>query len=135
LLNFNAKISSREAKKKYYFRDNGLLSLFLMEPASFQLETLVFNTLRQSYGSNLFYLRNGYEIDFFIPGEALIQTCYSLAEPITRKREISGLLQAFAKNPVKNLFIITYQTEEVIVENGISIHVLPAWKWLLSEKF
>jgi hypothetical protein len=135
LLNFNAKISSREAKKKYYFRDNGLLSLFLMEPTSIQLESLVFNTLRKRYGANLFYMRNGYEIDFFIPGEAMIQACYSLAEPITRKREISGLLQAFAKNPVKSLHIITYQTEELIVENGVTIHVIPAWKWLLSEKF
>ena len=135
LLNFNAKISSREAKKKYYFRDNGLLSLFLMEPASFQLETLVFNTLRIRFGSNIFYLRNGYEIDFFIPGEVLIQVCYSLEEPATRKRETSALLQAFAKNPVKNLSIITYQSEEVIVENGVSIHVIPAWKWLLREKF
>ncbi|MEI7895532.1 MAG: ATP-binding protein [bacterium] len=133
LLNFNAKISSREAKKKYYFRDNGLLSLFLIEPASFQLATLVFNTLRKSYGASLFYLRNGYEIDFFIPGEALIQVCYSLSEPATRKRETSALLQAFAKNPVKNLFIITYQTEEVLVEHGVNIHVIPAWKWLLRE--
>jgi hypothetical protein len=106
-----------------------------MEPTSIQLESLVFNTLRKRYGANLFYMRNGYEIDFFIPGEAMIQACYSLAEPITRKREISGLLQAFAKNPVKSLHIITYQTEELIVENGVTIHVIPAWKWLLSEKF
>jgi len=32
MTNFNAKISNRESKKKYYFRDHGLLSLFLMEP-------------------------------------------------------------------------------------------------------
>ena len=80
-------------------------------------------------------MRNGYEIDFYIPGEILIQVCYSLEEPATRKRETSALLQAFVKNPVKNLNIITYQSEEVIVENGVSIHVIPAWKWLLREKF
>ncbi|NOU45917.1 MAG: ATP-binding protein [Bacteroidales bacterium] len=129
--NFNAKISSREAKKKYYFRDNGLLSLFLVDPESFQLETLVYNCLRNIYGTNVYYLRNGYEVDFYIPGEALIQAAFKLEEPQTRKRETSALINAYNKLPVKSLIIVTYQTEEVIVENGIEIQVIPAWKWLL----
>lgn len=133
LLNSNAKISIRESKKKYYFRDNGILSLFLIEPASFQLETLVFNHLRLNYGSNLFYFRNGFEVDFFIPGEELIQVCYSLEEPATRKREISSLHKVYDKNPVKRLTIVTYSTEEIINENGMEIKVMPAWRWLLES--
>jgi hypothetical protein len=132
LLNFNSKISIRESKKKYYFRDNGLLSLFLVDPASFQLETLVFNRLRLKYGSRLFYFRNAYEVDFFIPGEELIQVCYSLEESATRKREVSALLKVYDKNPVKHLTIVTYNTEETIAENGMEIKVMPAWKWLLE---
>lgn len=133
LINYNAKISSRESKKKYYIRDNGLLSLFLIDPASFQLETLVFNHLRLRYRSRLFYFRNGYEVDFFIPGEALIQVCYSLEEPVTRKREISSLNKVFVKNPVKKLIVVTFNSEETIVENGMEINVVPAWKWLLES--
>ncbi|PKP48779.1 MAG: ATP-binding protein [Bacteroidetes bacterium HGW-Bacteroidetes-11] len=133
LLNSNAKISIRESKKKYYFRDNGILSLFLIEPASFQLETLVFNHLRLNYGSNLFYFRNGFEVDFFVPGEELIQVCYSLEEPATRKREISSLHKVYDKNPVKRLTIVTYSTEEIINENGMEIKVMPAWRWLLES--
>lgn len=133
LLNYNAKISIRESKKKYYFRDNGILSLFLIEPTSFQLETLVFNHLRLNYGSNLFYFRNRFEVDFFVPGEELIQVCYSLEEPATRKREISALHKVYDKNPVKRLTIVTYNTEEIINENGMEIKVMPAWRWLLES--
>lgn len=131
--NHFAKISSREAKKKYYFRDNGILSLFLAEPASIQLETFVFNRLRKLFGSNIFYLRNGYEVDFYVPGEALIQVAYSLDELSTRKREMIALIKASAVYPVKNLMIITFETEENIVENDREIQVMPVWKWLLKS--
>lgn len=130
--NFLAKISSREAKKKYYFRDTGILSLFLMEPESFQLETLVFNTLRINYNSQVFYLRNGFEVDFLVPGQVMIQVCYKMDEPATRKREISGLLKASVSHNVLEYFIITYDTEEIIQEKGIEIKVIPVWKWILN---
>jgi predicted AAA+ superfamily ATPase len=133
LSNFMAKISSRESKKKYYFRDNGLLSLFLIDPNSFLLETLVFNTLRKKYGDQLFYLRNGFEVDFFIPGETLIQVCFGFSEQSTRKREISALIKAHEKNPVKNLIIVTFNNEETILEDNLTIEVVPAWKWILRS--
>jgi hypothetical protein len=131
--NYQAKISSRASKKKYYFRDNGILSLFLMDPPSFQLETLVYNHLRVFNGSDVYYLRNGYEVDFFVPGELLIQVCYGLDEPATRKREVSALLKASEKYQVKKRYIITYNSEETMEENGRKIEVLPLWKWLLLK--
>jgi hypothetical protein len=131
--NFNAKISGREAKKKYYFRDHGLLSLFLTDPPAFQLETLVFNALKTIHGSNLYYLRHGFEIDFLVPDYALIQVSFSLNEPATRTREISALLKASEKYQVGKCLIITYNTEETIQEKGITIHVVPVWQWLLEE--
>jgi uncharacterized protein len=134
ILNYNAKISSRESKKKYYFGDNGLLSLFLFEPEAFQLETLVFNVLRRRNGPQVFYLRNGYEVDFYIPGEALIQVCYRFQEYETRKREISALLKAIEKFPVSSLTIITFSHEETITEGNYKISVIPAWKWVLRNK-
>jgi len=133
LLNYNAKISNRESKKKYYFGDNGLLSLFLWEPEAFQLETLVFNVLRKRYGTQIYYLRNGYEVDFYLPGKTLIQVCYRFQEYETRKREISALLRATEKYPVKNLSIITFSHEESITENDKKISVIPAWKWVLRN--
>ena len=133
LENFNAKISSRESKKKYYFRDTGILSLFLMEAEAFQLETIVYNKLRINFGTNVYYLRNGFEVDFLVPGEAIIQVCYKMDELVTRKREISGLVKAGMKHKVKKYLIITYNTDETIQEKGIEIHVIPVWKWLLNS--
>ncbi len=133
LENFNAKISSRESKKKYYFRDTGILSLFLMEAEPFQLETIVYNKLRINFGTNVYYLRNGFEVDFLVPGEAIIQVCYKMDELVTRKREISGLVKAGMKHKVKKYLIITYNTDETIQEKGIEIHVIPVWKWLLNS--
>lgn len=131
--NYEAKISSRKTMKKYYFNDLGILSLFLSDPASFQLETLVFNHLKRTHGANVFYLRNGFEVDFYIPSAVLIQVAYRLDEPSTRIREISALMKAAAKYAVKKLVIVTYESEEKIVQDGIEIQVIPAWKWLLQK--
>jgi len=133
ILNFNAKISNRESKKKYYFGDHGLLSLFLLEPEAFQLETLVFNSLRKRYKTRVYYLRNGYEVDFYLPDEALIQVCYRFQEYETRKREISALLKAAIILPVKNLNIITFNQEETIDADNMKISVIPVWKWILKN--
>jgi len=133
ILNFNAKISNRESKKKYYFGDHGLLSLFLLEPEAFQLETLVFNSLRKRHKTRVYYLRNGYEVDFYLPDEALIQVCYRFQEYETRKREISALLKAAIILPVKNLNIITFNQEETIDADNMKISVIPVWKWILKN--
>jgi len=133
--NFEAKISSREARRKYYFSDTGILSLFLPEPQSFQLETLVFNHLKKLYGNSVFYLRNGFEVDFYIPSEVLIQVAFRMDEPTTRNREISAIIKAFSKYPVKKLLIITYDSEEIILHDGIEIQVVSAWKWLLRTSY
>jgi uncharacterized protein len=129
--NYLAKISSRESKKKYYFSDNGILSLLLLDPASFQLETLIFNHLRRKYPDKVFYVKDGFEVDFLVQGESLIQVSYSITEPATRKREINSLLKAAEIIPYKNLTVVTFSNEETIITEGLKIEVLPAWKWLL----
>jgi predicted AAA+ superfamily ATPase len=133
LSNFAAKISSRESKRKYYFNDTGLLSLFLYEPEAFQLETLVYKYVKKRYGTNVFYLRNGFEVDFYIPGDRLIQVCYRFQEYETRKREISALLKTMDKFPCNVLEIITYNEEEQITVNNQNISVIPVWRWVLGE--
>ena len=40
---------------------------------------------------------------------------------------------SLATNPVKRLIIVTYNSEETILENGMEINVVPAWKWLLES--
>lgn len=50
----------------------------------------------------------------------------------TRKREIKGIIEAAEVTGCRNLTIITADTnEEIILDNGMTIHVLPAWRRLL----
>lgn len=134
LENYNAKISERESKKKYYFSDTGLLSLFLNDPPSFQLETLVFNTLKRKYGNKLQYFRNGYEIDFIVPGEIIVQASYSMQDAATRNRELTAIIKAGNKFETAEKLIVTFDTEENIQEGNEEIKVMPAWKWMLTNK-
>ena len=133
LANFQAKITDRESRKKYYFRDTGIVSLFLTEPESILLETLVHNHLRRNYPGNVYYFRDTYEVDFYVPGRVLVQACYSLKDYDTRKREITTLQKAAGKYLVRKQLIITWSDEETISAGSSEIQVIPAWKWLLAS--
>lgn len=134
--NYHSKMTDKETKKKYYFRDHGLLSLFLNEPSSLSLETLVFTHLNHIYPNRIFFLREKYEVDFFVPDEnQLIQVCFNLNEINTREREINALLHANKSYKSNKLTIITIDNEEEFLNlDGVTIHILPAWKWLLNRE-
>lgn len=133
LPDFGSGISNRESKMKYYFRDHGLLSLFLVNPESFVLETMVYNNLRRWFAPNLFYLRDITEVDFYIPGKLLIQAAWRLDNETTRRRGVASLIKAADKYPAEKLLIITYDQEEKILVDNRMIHLLPAWKWMLTN--
>jgi len=133
LENHQKKITERETKKKYYFRDHGMLGLFLNDPSSRVLETMVFNHLTRSHPGNVYYLRDLFEVDFYIPGSLLVQVSYSIESPDTRERELNALLKAKKKFEANTLLIITFDSEETIQVNGTEIKAIPAWKWMLQS--
>lgn len=131
LTNARAKISSRESKKKYYFVDNGLLNLFLLNPETMLLENLVFTELRRRYGSEIFYFRENREVDFYIPQEKmLIQVCYAFGDIETRKRELDALSKAAKVIETKSRLVLTLDQEEEIDD---ATRVMPVWKWALAS--
>lgn len=130
--NYEHKITDRETKKKYYFRDHGLLSLFLTDPSSQALETLVCNHLHALYPGEVSYFREVTEVDFLVPGEVLVQVCYSLFDKSTRERELRSLLAAAHKYHTKEILIITFDEEERLETENRVVRVLPGWKWLLG---
>ena len=132
LQNYKSKITERETKKKYYFRDHGLLKLFLTDTESFQLETIVFNELSKRFPENLYYLKDNYETDFYVPEKMLIQVAFKMIDSKTREREISALLKASISYKVEKLIIITYSQEEIIKQEDKQIAIIPVWKWLLN---
>ena len=78
-----------------------------------------------------------YECDFIVQRgaviDALYQVCWDMSAPETRNREIRGLLEASRITGCKNLYVITSEhQEDIAFDNDITIHVLPAWRWLLN---
>ena len=124
------KLAEKEMQKKYYFIDNGLLNLFLINPDTSLLENMVAIELCRRYGKdNVFYLHVDKEIDFLVPDAKLaIQASYSIKDQSTKDREIPPLVKYSKQHPDWQCFLISYDEEST--EDGID--VIPVWKWLLS---
>lgn len=79
--------------------------------------------------SLLFTYRCTKEKTFF---RELIQVCWDLSDPKTKKREIDSLIKASQALKCNNLLVVTsdFEGEEKIKERRIKF--LPLWKWLLQ---
>jgi hypothetical protein len=131
--NICAKLAEKVANRKYYFIDNGILNLFLVDPLTSLLENQVAVQLRRLYGNNIFFFLQGFEVDFYVPEVQLaVQVCYSMQDSGTRKRELGALLKMAKQFDVKRMLVITKDEEDIILEQGRSIEVIPVWKWLCS---
>ncbi len=105
-----------------------------------KLENLVYLELRRR-GCEVAYFRTrqGHEIDFVARapsakgrGPALIQVCYSLASDEVRERELRALPAAARLLKADEVFIVTWDEEKRIEREGLTVHIVPAWKWLLG---
>lgn len=136
ITNATAKFVEREGSPKYYFSDNGLLNLFIVDRETALLENEIAVALYDRFGTDLHYAKSsktGIDVDFYLPEAKLaIQVAYSIAGE-AREREISNLIRlARADTAIKRLVIVTKEEEENIEQQGISIEVIPAWKFLLT---
>jgi uncharacterized protein len=131
--NYSDKLSDKETFKKRYFFDNGLLNNFLFDPETKLLENIVAIKLKQQYGDDLFFYNKNIEVDFFIPGEhRAIQVSYSIADDLTKQREIKALIKLSEVYATDKMEIITWDEESTIQENDKTIEIIPVWKWLLK---
>lgn len=138
LRNYVSALADKESNCKYYFIDNGILGLFLIDKNAMLLENLVALQLFRIYGHDIenervfFYLDN-YEVDFYIPeDEFAIQVSYSLHDEDTRKREIEALQKLPKRVPCQRRIILTYDEEEAVADQWGTIEIIPVWKWLLG---
>lgn len=135
LANYAAKLVEKETSPKYYFMDTGLVGLMLLDCRSAQLENLVAIELLRRYGQeNVFYFENNVEIDFYVPTEKLaIQVSLQVLEDLdTRERETGAFIKLHSFIPDSKCLIITNSEEAMLDCAGISVSVIPAWKWLLD---
>ncbi len=135
--NIASKIVDKESNPKYYFIDNGLLSLLLLDTNTSLLENLVAITLLRRYGHEdaVYFYNKNVEVDFYIPDEEIaIQVCYNLnSDSETYEREVGALVKLQRVQPCRRMIIITRDEEQKIeIDNNI-IEVIPIYKWLLLD--
>jgi predicted AAA+ superfamily ATPase len=126
--------------KKIYCVDHALVTSVgsgILINAGHLLENLVFTALRR-ITPNIFYYKTkgGKEVDFIAQmpdhSRTLIQVCESMANPKTRKREITALAKAMGELNINSGTIVTQSDDEHLeVEAGI-IDIVPAYRFLLN---
>lgn len=135
--NIAGKLVDKETSPKYYFTDNGILNLFLLDGNTSLLENMVAVNLLRKYGRNdaVYFYNQSIEVDFYIPDDyTAIQVCYNLDNSDgTFDRKVKALLKIAKVLECKKLLIITRDTERVLEMNGKTIEVIPIWKWLLTH--
>lgn len=138
LKNYTACLADKESNSKYYFIDNGILNLFLIDKDSMLLENLVAMQLFRKYGHDMsnervFFYNDNFEVDFYIPEDTLaIQVCYSLSDEETLQREVNALKKLPKRLDCNRRVIITFDEETSFSDEYGTIEVVPAWKWLLE---
>lgn len=132
--NLYGKLQDKETNRKYYFTDNGLLHLFLVDANTSLLENIVAVTLRRKYGDgSYFWNSKNAEVDFVVPEEKLaVQVSYSMTDANTSKREIDGLIKLHSIQPINTMIVVTMEEENIVEKDGFHIELVPLWKWLLK---
>ncbi len=133
--NIASKLADKESNAKYYFTDNGILDLFLMDADTALLENLVAANLIRRYGreDSVFFYNQGVEVDFYIPEtETAIQVSFSIRDEDTRRREVKALEAIQKVLLCKHRRIVTYDETDEWRLSDIGIEVIPVWTWLLQ---
>lgn len=142
--NYSRSLQKVESSQpKYYCIDNGLRDAVLLPQSDDdgkKLENTVFLQLyrHRTPVDRIYYYQGKGECDFVVQRgtviDQLIQVTWDMTAEEIRRREINGLVEAAETTGFRNLLIITAdQQEKIDLDNGISIHVIPAWRWLLNK--
>jgi len=139
---YNHKLKlMKKAAQKVYVVDNGFVQskgFNLSENLGRLLENQLFiELIRRGYDTEktLFYYRsrNNKETDFVVRKgtrvEQLIQVCYDLSSPKTRKREVDALVECAEELACDKLIVVTNKEEKTITQGGYEIKIIPIEKF------
>ena len=140
LRNISAAFADKETLCKYYFIDNGVLNLFLIDGETALLENLTALTLFRKYGHDpdnerVFFYNNKVEVDFYVPEDRLaIQTSYSISQSDTTfEREVNALKKLPKIIDCNCRIILTYDESDSINDEYGIIEIVPLWQWILGQ--
>lgn len=125
-------------EKKLYAIDNGLLNAVTFKFSKNYgklLENAVLLEIHKK-GEKVFFYKGRKECDFIVLHRSgirsVIQASYSVADKSTRRREMEGLIEACKRTGTGEGHIVTFSEEEDLSEKGISIRIVPAYKFFLA---
>lgn len=135
IISYKAK-DIEQYPKKLYCIDTGMVRS-VKSPKRMDLGSLAENIvavelLRRFPKDEIFYWNGKGEVDFVLvrgDEKQLIQVCWDMEDPKTRKREIKALFEAEKELGSANKLILTREGSDT--EEGIEIQ--PLWKWLLEN--
>ncbi|MCF0238029.1 MAG: ATP-binding protein, partial [Sphaerochaetaceae bacterium] len=143
---YSAKSKIRIRAEKTYATDISMMNnrenAFSGENLGWRLETLIYIELlrrnRPLENDVYYYEETAGECDFVVcRGKSvhqLIQVSWDIENPKTFNREIRGLKIASKATGCKNLLLITYNKEDTLTTNeGLSVNIQPAYKWLVNS--
>lgn len=137
MTNIADNIVGKVSNPKYYFIDNGIISLLALDIRTSLLENIVAMKLFSTYGTAeeaIYFYNDGVEVDFYVPqSETAIQVCYTMNDAEgTFERETRALVKVQSRLSCRRNIIVTYGDESVIEKDGVRIEILPLWKFLLD---
>ena len=139
LFNFSVKKQIYNPPKVYMV-DHGLseaVAFHSTKDYGWLYENVVFIELKRK-GLNTYYWKSkrNKEVDFVVKkGQRIseaIQVSFSISDIDTLKREVDALLDAKKELNPDKLLLITDDEERIIEQNGVKIHIIPLWKWLIT---
>ena len=130
-------VNKELGEKKIYSIDIGLnnaTEFKFSDDIGKSLENAVFLELKRNY-RELFYYRDSHsECDFIINEmnaiTQAIQVTYDMSDEDTKHREVKGLVAACKKFKLNKGVIVTYDTEDEIIQDEINISLVPFYKWV-----
>ncbi len=132
----NSLVNKELGEKKIYSIDIGLNNATEFKFSSDvgkSLENALFLDLKRNFNELYYHRSSTSECDFIIFDKGTIseaiQVTYEMSDDKTKQRELKGLVEACKKFNLKYGTIVTYDSEDELVQDGIEIKIVPFSKW------
>jgi predicted AAA+ superfamily ATPase len=104
------------------------------------VENMVYLQLRRNYPRVRYYLTRNkrQELDFLVSNDCgkpimAVQISLDISLPDTLRRELDPLISTARYFGTKQNIVVTLSQEQRFERDGIVVHALPAWRWLLQD--
>jgi predicted AAA+ superfamily ATPase len=128
------------APRKIYGYDTGMVNAVRFrtgrDTGRLMENMVAVELFRRSSEYYAYKTRTGQEVDFLLRcadgPDRLLQVCYDLSDPKTRRREFQALATAGSELGLSGGTVLTWDEEGTESVGGLPVELVPSWKWLLG---